>query len=531
MKTFMIKNPTYQELEPLMWVRDNVVNKCPYDGPAKHEAEYRRQINLFFWHIVQGSLYPSKRKKFEKFGSIWVPFSRDLGRRECPMVFGSKHSTLRGPVGPRTERTEKHFSRALEWLVANVMDCKAYVKKMPGKVGKSREFRIKRECLDQMYPNRPRSSREILELTRYYSPLKVIQERFGQTIKDMISASANMPFKPRKHDLSHSDDPTCGIKPRKDREARKLYLSVLKKLGPNEIAIDPILEYLTIKSFRGTLKAQKQYHQVMSCLQAILSGPVQIVSEEPLIIRYYPGYTLAKIGGRLFEQGGGFQAMPAMLKQQCSVVGTNWDMESSQLNIIRKEFADNNIPCKFLEENQTVNDMAEKLGLPKKLIKICIYGTLFSVDFLVPSPQSSAVKALRPHFNSMHEVYCFIERWNVECKTFVIALNQLSQIYQKRFRSTQDGSTLRCETGVRYVVGLDQSVDSKSVKKRTMSHCVSGIEANHLFDAILNGGVEIVYSLEHDGALMQTGEQGVVSRKAKFVVKKFAESVDFMSEE
>lgn len=535
-KAVLTRNPTYQELEPLVWVRDNVVEKCPYDGPEKHEAEYRRQINLFFWHVLQSSIYPTKRKKFEKFGTVWVPFSRKLGVKELPMVFGCENK-LRGPVGPKWERTEKHFSRALEWLIANIMDYKKYKKKTPGSPGRCREFRIKRKHLEAMYPNRPKSSREILELTRLYSPLKAVQERFGQTILEMISASANKPFKPRKHDLS-GGNAKYGLNSNRDRAARKLYNAVLKKIGPNEIAIDPILDYLTVKSFRGTRKALKQYHQVMSCLQAILSGPIQIVSEEPLIIRYYPAYTIARVGGRLFEQGGGFQSFPAVLKQACSVVGDNWDMESSQLNIIRKEFIDNGIQCQFLDDVHSVNDIVDKLQranpnntrLSKKLVKICFYGTLFSADRLVKSPKASAVMALRPHFKNLNEVYDFIESWNIDCKHFITALQQLCDIYSKRFRYTSEGMLLTCDTGAKYVLEHDQCVSSRKVRRRTMSHCISGIESNHLFEAILSGNVEIVYSLEHDGALLKSKGE-VKSAKAKFVIKKFSDTLDFMGDD
>ncbi|QYW05575.1 hypothetical protein pEaSNUABM25_00219 [Erwinia phage pEa_SNUABM_25] len=536
MPSFMIKNPTYQELEPLIWVRDNVVDKCPYDGPEKHEAEYRRQINLFFWHVLQSSIYPTKRKKFEKFGSVWVPFSRKLGSKELPMVFGCENAS-RGPVGPKWNRTDKHFARALEWLVSNVMDFKRYKKKTPTSPGRSREFRIKSKCLDRMYPNRPKSNRELLELTRFYSPLKAVQERFGQTILEMISASANKEFGPRKHDLS-GPDAKFGLKSNRDRAARKLYTAVLKKIGPNEIAIDPILEYLQVKSFRGTRKALKQYHQVMSCLQAILSGPVQIVTESPLVIRYYPAYTIAKVGGRLFEQGGGFQSFPAVLKQRCSTVGDNWDMESSQLNIIRKEFEANGIACEFLNDIHSVNDIVAKLHhdnpdnkLTKKLVKICFYGTLFSADALAKSPKSSAVMALRPHFKNLSEVYDFVESWNLNCLTFITALQQLCEVYSRRFRYTSEGMMLTCETGAKYTLERNQCVHSRKVRRRTMSHCISGIESSLLFDAILNGDVEIVYSLEHDGALLKTGDKGVVSAKAKFVVKKFSDTLDFMGDD
>jgi len=523
-EAFLIKNPTYQELEPLKWVKENVVDRCPYDGPAKLENEYRRQINLFFWHVLQSSLYPSKKKRFEKFGTVWVPISAKLGRRELPMVFGCKNAK-RGPVGPKMlNRTPKHFTRALEWLVACVIDRKGYKKKTANGPGMSCEYRVKSVHIAQMYPQRPRSSREILELTRYYSPVQVVQENFGLTILEEIRVNANRPLKRRKHDLER-------LRANEDRKARQLYLKVLKKLGPNEIAIDPILEYLETKSFRKTDKAQRQFHQVLHCLLAIINGPIQIVSDKPLVIRYYPAYKLARIGGRLFEEGGGFQSFPAILKQRCSVVGTNWDMESSQLNIIREELAKYGIECSFLADINSVNDIAERVGLPKKLAKICFYATLFSVSTLVKSPKSSTYKALRPHFKNKDEVYQFLETWNITCIPFIQALRKLSAVYVEQFRITREGPLLRNDTHTPFLPNTHVGMGKRNLCRSTMSHQISGIESKRLFDAILSDNVQIVFSLEHDGALMQTGPEGIVSGTAKFVVKRFSDALDFMSDE
>lgn len=138
--------------------------------------------------------------------------------------------------------------------------------------------------------------------------------------------------------------------------------------------------------------------------------------------------------------------------------------------------------------------------------------------------------ALRPHFKNLSEVYDFVESWNIDCKHFITALQQLCEIYSKRFRYTSEGMMLSCDTGAKYVLEHDECISSRKVRRRTMSHCISGIESSHLFEAILNGNVEIVYSLEHDGALMKS-KGDVKSAKAKFIIKKFSDTLDFMGDD
>lgn len=523
-KPYLIKNPAYQELEPLKWVRDNIVLACPYDGPEKREKEYRKQVNLFFWHVLQSSLYPHRSKRDLKFGSVWVPFGTEFGRKVLPMVFGDKN-TESGAVSVRhIQRTEKQFTRALDWLVDNILQVKGH----DSEKGLSREFRIRREVLEQMYPFDPKTNDDILSRTRFYSPLNAVQERFGKTILEKIEASAKKPFEKRTHNLSA----LCSDRDRKDRS---LYTEVLGKLDYHDINISEVMAYLEAKSFMKSLRAQRQYHQVLHAVFSIIDGgALQVITEEPLVIRYYPSYTAASIGGRLFEDGGGFQSFPAALKQRSSVSllegAGNWDMVSSQLNFIRQAFIEKGIECAFLDDIESVNDIALKVGLPKKVVKICFYATIFSVSELTKSPRSRVVKALRPHFTDIHKVYDFIESWNINTIPLRTALFKLTDQFWLKFRKSGDMRTLKCATGVKYEIEGNRLL-TNTLRRKIMSHMISGMEAKCLFDTILNSNVVSVKSFEHDGALMVLREEKIESSGAVFILKKFSDSPDFLDEE
>ncbi|QZE56416.1 hypothetical protein pEaSNUABM40_00222 [Erwinia phage pEa_SNUABM_40] len=519
---YLVKNPTYQEMFPIKWVQNNIVFACPYDGPKKHEAEYRKQINLFFWHVLQLSLYtPVKsQQRNAKFGEVWTPFPSKFGRKVLPMVFGV-NSQCWGPVAPKFAKTEKHFSRALEWLLDNVFEHKRHIFKK-GKPGVCRRFRIRAEVLECMYPEKPKTGDDLLKVTRLYSPLRLVNEQHGQTIKDMLDVAVKKPFKWPRHDLK-------ALCSNRDREAKKLYTAVLAKLAPNEIRIDPILTYLEQRSYMKSQRAQGQYHHVLASLQSILSGPVQIVQESPLIIRYMPVYRLAKIGGRLFEKGGGFQSFPSELKQMCSAIGTNWDMSSSQLNILLEELRVNGIACSFLEGVTSVDDIAHRNNLPKAETKICFYATIFSMGQLSYSMRGRVFAQLR-RLMETKQTFDFIRKWNNDSIPLSVALSALTDIYIERIRETKFGErTLACQSGVKY--DLKKLKINERRKRKILNHIFSGIESYRLMKLLVDDTqVKCIYSLEHDGALIDTVNGEIHYDEALFIQKPFSDHITYLED-
>ncbi|QYW03863.1 hypothetical protein pEaSNUABM46_00220 [Erwinia phage pEa_SNUABM_46] len=515
----LIKNPSYQEKEVVLWVKSNVVNACPYTGPVESEREFRTQLNLFFWHILQCSLYPSRKHKKKKFGRVWVPFPKILGQTELPMVFGFRRGGNSVAVGKYAKK-EGTFSRSLDWLMVNVFETKPYDKKK----GLSREFRIRQEILDGMYQHiKHHTSQEILKRVRFYSPVRILREDYGVTVWSMIEKNSKLPFVRPQHDLKSLDrnrDRGKGL------TGRLLYRKVLDKMLPNEVNIEPILEYLEEKSLIANNKAKKQYLQVKALLDTIVSGPVQIANTNPLTIRYWPRYRLSQIGGRLFEIGGGFQNLPSILKQACFTVGTNWDMKSSQFNVLRNELASYSIDYGFFDDIKSVEDMARISQMDKKTAKICLYATIFSAGQLEINPYSNVYKELRKTMPK-YKVRTAMEDWNTRTSLLYFSIRDLLNEYAKQFRKNKKSKrpeygVLTCATGSNY--DPEEGESDKKIRRRVLNHMLAGWESKYLFDAILNcPNIKGVYSLEHDGALLCVEGDSIESTDATFIAKKFCD--------
>ncbi|ARW58859.1 hypothetical protein HOS33_gp219 [Erwinia phage vB_EamM_Y3] len=522
----LITSPVYQEKEVVIWVRDNVIFACPYEGPPSGEHEFRTQLNLFFWHILQCSLYPARKDKKKKFGRVWVPFPKELGQDKLPMVFGYRRGGDSVAVGKYAVSKRGTFERSLDWLKVNVLETKPYDKAK----GRCREFRMRQEILDGMYGHfKPHTSDDILHRIRFYSPLKIPREDYGITVWSQIQKNSKRPFTKPSHDLSTLDrnrDRGNG----KTLTGRALYRAVLEKQLPNEVNIEPILAYLEDRSLIANRKAKKQYLQVKTLLDTIVGGPVQIVSESPLVIRYWAKYRLSKLGGRLFEEGGGFQNLPSSLKQKCYTVGTNWDMKSSQFNVLRKEFEFNGIDLGFFNEFQSVEDVARVFQIDKPIAKVLLYSTIFSAGQLETGPYSNAYKEYAKILPK-REVRNKIVDWNTRVTLLYYGINELLDVYQQKFRKNakanrQEYGVLTCATGSRYDPEPDEK--RKKISRRVLNHMLAGWESKFLFDAILNcPNVKGFYSLEHDGALMLVDGDVVNSSDALFVAKRFSEKEIF----
>lgn len=516
---FLIKNPSYQELQAIQWVRDNIVFACPYDGPAENEKEFREQINLFFWHVLNVSIYRSKRNRGELFGETFCPFSYSYGRSVLPLVFGDYRLKTGAVAASKQKRGSNQFNRALDWLIENVFDVKRKKLGKNGQPGKCREYRVKRFHLEQMYPVVPRTRYDLLNTVRLYSPLKAPQSRFGYTIIERIHAAAKKKFTMRKHDLSPIDKNS-------GREVKRYYKQVLDVLAPNEILIDPILAFLEQMSLRNNKKDQKKFQQAMYLLDSILSGPIEIVDEDPLTIRYWPAYKVATKGGRLFEIGGGFQNMPSKLKQACYVVGVNWDMKSSQLNIIKREFAAYNIPCALVENLNSVNELAEMIGESVAMTKKCFYGTVYTLGKILRSEKGQIYASLlESHKGDRAATHAMLDKWDKLTEGLVEGLQILQGLYEKRARRSGNKMYLTCATGTKFSWPLKGP--SAKDRRTMLNHIITGLESSYLFEVVRDSSqVRSVYSFEHDGALLQP-LRNLSSDYAKFVRKKFSDTIDF----
>ncbi|AXG66603.1 hypothetical protein JA13_200 [Dickeya phage vB_DsoM_JA13] len=276
-----------------------------------------------------------------------------------------------------------------------------------------------------------------------------------------------------------------------------------------------------------------------------------MVERSRLIIKYYPTYRASGLGGRLFEESGGFQNLPRALKQRAYCVGHNVDMQSSQLNILKMELQRHKIHCRMLNETNSISDFANQFNLPKEITKICFYGMMFSIGGTMRRSaiaDSQAMKSIRAsvrkecrsralrrlsragkvRFEDLEhlteklissECERIRERWERETHSIVVSLEALCEAYIKSARKSGDGFVLTNAVGARY--SWSGEITSE-IRKRILSHMITGIETDLLFSAIEENRVKHVYSFEHDGALLSSAR--LRSDRIKFVKKPFDSS-------
>lgn len=527
---YLVKNPMMQEEATVLWVNNHVISACPFDGPNNKEFEFRNQISVMFWHVFHCSVYSLS---FNREGELpFVPVPYTLGQKEIPLVFGGKNDF----ASPYADPNKKKFTRALDWLMENVFDVSPH---FYGDNGQCRGYRIKEGIFECMFEVRPRTVRDLLMRIRYCKPHYTRENLFGKTIEELCIKRSKNTLKIPVHDLSSFNRNTS-------REAIKRYRQILDRLTPNTISLRPILKEIAKYSHYSKRSVRYRVIAMQSNLLTFLSRDFQLVEKERLIIRYYPVYRAAGLGGRLFEEMGGFQNLSRSLKQQSHCVGHNVDIQSSQLNILKMEFARNKIPCRILNEMRSVSDFADMFNLPKDVIKICFYGMMFSIGKSMTASavsNSQAIKAIKKSIHASCRKKAFKQfdgtvipyrelneitkkivdaecekirvRWVEETQSIVSGLEALCEKYISSARKCGEGFVLTNCVGARY----SWTEVTTDVRKKILSHMITGIETDILFTAIEENNVKEVYSFEHDGALLSRAR--LASDRIKFVKKPF----------
>lgn len=540
MDTFIIKNPAYQELSTVEWVRKHVIFACPYDGPEEREWEFRDQISTFFWHILHCTLYNSKFKNVKRLPAIPFPFV--MGSQKLPLVFGS--GSEYAAKSKLTGKSSTSFTRALDWLRENVLDVSGY--KFGAAGSECRTFRIKREVFEGMYPHCPKTPDDILRKTRYCSPKFLRSTPIGKTLTDILAKKSVNALGLPSHDLESLDRNT-------DRAARKLYKEVLSRQEPITLTLLPIAEELSRLSNFFSMQGRSRYRLVFSNTMNILSGNFTCHSLDEMKISYLPTYRVSPVGGRLYECGGGFQNMPRSIKERCHIKGYNHDMKSSQLNILKLEFERNNIRCNSIRDFKNVAQFGEPYGLSKDDTKVCFYATVFSIGqalhskscwhseplrVIAKSKRAECIRRAAKQLNKKHrdismikpvvelarklmvkETFRIRDIWNKENESLTLALEALCDAYISKARKAKENLVLTNAVGVRFTWRSD-SIDYKT-RKQILSHMITGIETKLLFDMILSNDVK-VFSFEHDGALISKAK--VMSKDIEWVRKPFDET-------
>ncbi|QJT71104.1 hypothetical protein GR11A_00066 [Vibrio phage vB_VcorM_GR11A] len=149
--------------------------------------------------------------------------------------------------------------------------------------------------------------------------------------------------------------------------------------------------------FSGEMEVgSKEYNRFMNDFWAIQRMcECKYIAQSPRFVEFYPSYdTRATFGSRTF--GNPIQSLSSKVKQ--SMVGPflkaknnpyhwqviNYDIESSQLYFLSVIFKAYGIKCKWLTKflkDSSKSELAEKLGIDVKTLKIILYALVFGAPF------------------------------------------------------------------------------------------------------------------------------------------------------
>ena len=264
----------------------------------------------------------------------------------------------------------------------------------------------------------------------------------------------------------------------------KRYRKALERVEPVTVNLSEIFNYRDellekIKSENDVMGNTSRLWQVEATICNIMQE-FTIVKHSPFIVKYYPKYKVAVVGGRLFEVHGGVQNLPSSVKAK-SLIGRNYDVKSSQLNIIRNLYKE--IKPKGVIFIKSVDDVASKLGIERKLAKIVLYATIFSAGNISLSPRNSIYKAINKSFDKKNTVRIIL-LWKRKSRSLIRAIH----IILNYCKGLSKRGTIKNAVGI--------AVKSSINKKRLLAHIIQGMETEFLLRTVEKNQVS---ALEHDG--------------------------------
>lgn len=160
--------------------------------------------------------------------------------------------------------------------------------------------------------------------------------------------------------------------------------NVYANLDEIKINIDKLLTYC---NDNPSPKNKSYYFNFISHLA---ETDCRKVDDNPLVISYRQPYKTAKVGGRSFENGTGFQGLPKGMKWGCLEEGYNYDIKSCQLEILRDELTKIGVSDENLHILET-KYIAKVLKISEGLVKQFRYSAVFSAGHVNLSRKSKTV--------------------------------------------------------------------------------------------------------------------------------------------
>ncbi|HGM7841223.1 TPA: hypothetical protein ACKQH2_003620 [Serratia marcescens] len=443
-------------------------NNC--DGRCK--PTYYISIAILIQHIICSATASKNTRKKARFkgDDEWtcsVPFPYSLGEEVAPAVF--------------KQSRELPFERALEKLEA--VGLIKIISHDPIK-HKCREFALSKRLLKSLFPG---DRQEYLRRTDRYSYLTDLYGKRQKplTLEKMI-AQASIQKPTVCHQVSKRKIP--------DTAFRERVKQVYGQLNYLHINLDALRDYCNAYP---TPINMGYYHNFISHLCDV---GVKVISISPLIVAYPQSYKTARLGGRSFEVGKGFQYLPKDMKWACLAQGYNYDIKSSQLEILRHELVRIGVSPKNLKRLET-SYISKKLGVDEDEVKTFRFSTIFSAGSVSLSFKSVTRKRLNKQLG-VDEAGRVLKRWKKLMEPLRENLKRLIDDY------LSSGKTNRYGLCVKNAVGQNFNCTWKDVRKvekwqtgqmrrKLLAHMLQGLESRAVYDFVASHGG--VCALEHDG--------------------------------
>lgn len=445
------------------------IDKC-IDGRSK--PTYYTSIAIFLQHLIcsaTASRNTKKRARFkgDKDWTYSVPFPYQLGHKHAAGVF--------------KQSRELPFKRALERLKQVGL-----IKIIPKDVEnhKCREFALSKRFLKRLFPGK---RRDYLQREDRYIYLTDIYDKRQdpQTLEDLMVQAASGTMKV-KHKTSVRDIP--------DKAFRERVKQVYSQLEPLCINLDALRDYC---NQYPTSVNMGYYHNFISHLCDV---GVAIISYKPLVVAYRQSYKTAKLGGRSFEVGKGFQYLPKGMKWACLAQGYNYDIKSSQLEILRYELVRIGVTPKNLKRLES-SYISKKLGVDEDDVKTFRFSTIFSAGSVSLSFKSVTRKRLNKQLG-VAEASRVLKRWKKLMEPLREDLKRLIDDYLSSGKTNRYGLCIRNAVEQNFNctwkdVRKEEEWQIGQMRRKLLAHMLQGMESRAVYDYVAcHDGV---CALEHDG--------------------------------
>lgn len=436
---------------------------------ACDKRKYYSAIAYFLQHLICSATVSRNTKKRARFkgDNEWtysVPFPYELGIDVAPEVFKqSRHLP---------------FDRALEELakegIIKIIE-KDYCTR------KCREFSLSKDFLAQLFPEEREG---YLSKDDRYTYLTDIYNKRGCIKKLNDILNKNVGEQKIKHMISERNV--------KDSSFRDVLKEVYYSIGYISINIDALMDYC---NQNPTPVNMGYYYNFISHLCSV---ELQIVSLDPLIVKYKQAYKSAKLGGRSFEVGTGYQYLPGNMKKACLESAYNYDIKSCQLEILRHEFNKIGISDKCLKRLDT-DYIINKLEVEEEHAKEIRFATIFNAGTVSLSPKASVFKKLNK-FLGEDKCRTVLEQWRILMKPLRKALTKLVNHYCSTGKTNRYGLCVRNAVGQNFNCTYKEpgvKRQPQQMRRKLLAHMIQGLESRAVYDYVrTNSGV---CALEHDG--------------------------------